>query len=104
MADGRGASLFVDDGGLAFDDANTDLIVIDDGLVPTAVQVSLPDPDVNDSRQVTATDLGLVSVLSGTRVGDPFYDPDRDPSGDGRIDQLDEDIVRDHLGLSIPSP
>jgi len=40
----RGTSIFVDDGGLAGDDASTDLLVIDDGVAPNAVEVTLTFP------------------------------------------------------------
>ncbi len=104
LTDNRGVSILLDDGGLAFDDVNEDIIVVDDGLEPTLVEISLPDPDVDDSGLVDAADHALVSGLSGLRLGDPFFDPDADLSGDGRIDKLDADIVNNLLGLSIPVP
>ena len=104
IADSRGAALFVDDGGVAFDDLNVDILVIDDGVAPVAVDVFLPDPDVDDSGLVDAMDALAVEFLDGARLGDVEFDATFDLTGDGRIDEDDVAVVDAHLGQVMTIP
>lgn len=91
VGDARGVEIVVDDTGGTFDDANRDLLVVDDGNVLVAIDVVMPDPDVDDSGLVDSADVWAIASLDGFRLGDDEYDATLDLNGDGRID--DDDVA-----------
>ena len=104
VADSRGAALFVDDGGGVFDDLNSDLLVVDDGIALVAIDVALPDPDVDNSGLVDSADLWAVASRDGQKLGDVEFDATFDLTGDGQIDDLDVAVVDAHLGTVVLIP
>ncbi|MBW2395696.1 MAG: hypothetical protein JRG95_15660 [Deltaproteobacteria bacterium] len=105
VTDARGLEIIVDDLGGAFDGANTAVVHIEDqaGAV-SRTPVFLPDPDVNDSGLVDASDVALVDAAKGLRHGDPGFDPNLDLTGDGRIGADDSAVVQAASGQTIAIP
>jgi hypothetical protein len=104
IANARGAALALDDASPAeFDDADGFVeIESAEGLV--RIEITFPDPDVDDDGFVDAADAALVASREDAELGDPGYDPRFDLSGNGRIRGEDVDLVEDHLGKTIPIP
>jgi hypothetical protein len=104
IADTRGADIVIDDPGGVFDDPSADVLSVEGAGASYSVDVSLPDPDVDDSSRVSVADRRLVESLRGVRFGDEEFDPSYDLNGDGRIDDDDADIVISYLGRVIANP
>ncbi len=104
IADTRGADVRIDDPGGVFDDPSADVLIVAAAGAVYSLDISLPDPDVDDSLRVTGADRELVKSLRGVRYGDEEFDQSYDLNNDGRIDRSDADIVARYLGAAIPNP
>ncbi len=102
VSDPRGVEVLLDDGGLTFDDADSDRLVVEGAGSLVAIDLVLPDPDVDDSGIVDAADQALVAAGSGS-VGEAA-DPRLDLDGNMRIDERDLALVTAWLGQSISVP
>jgi len=104
VSDARGTQIVVDDAGVAFDGADSDVLLVDGAGAVSMISVNLPDPDVDDSGVVDILDIAAVTALSGSLLGDASYDARFDLNGDSRIDSKDRTVVSAHLGEPIPIP
>ena len=85
-----------------FDDDKTNdgFLQIEGGGGLMRVDVSFPDPDVDDSGLVDAADVTLVAAAAELQVFDPSFDLD----GDGAVTQADVQAVQALEGLVTPTP
>jgi len=104
IRDARGADVVIDDAGGVLDDAGWGRLVVTSPGGVHLLDVSIPDPDVDDSGVVDFADLSLIDELDGARVGRTGYDSRFDLDGNGRIQ--DEDLLEAarHLGATIAVP
>jgi len=104
VADTRGVDVIIDDSGGSFDDPPTDRLVVEGAGGLFYLDVSLPDPDVDESTLVDAADIAIVAALRGVRFGDADFDGRYDLNGDGVIHDADVAAVAAHQGTVIPVP
>jgi hypothetical protein len=104
LDDARGVAIELDDLGVAWDDPPEARVLLESGLAPTRIDVSLGDPDVNDSGVVDTLDLVAIGFARGTGPDDDDFDHSLDVDGDGRVDDADLSIVAHQLGETIPAP
>jgi hypothetical protein len=100
----RGADLEIDDSGGVFDDGAGNHLIVEGSGAVYRLDVSLPDPDVDDSQLVDATDVAIVEMFDGLELGEDGFDPRFDVNGDGSIDAADVDAVESHQGTVVPVP
>jgi hypothetical protein len=104
IADARGAEIVVDDLRGAWDDANTAQLRLTGAFPPNLLEVTVVDPDVDDSGFVDLADLELISDALGSEVGDPEFQRRLDLDGSGRVREQDLAIVSQALGQSVAVP
>ncbi len=104
IGDSRGIAVVIDDLGGSFDDPDRGALIVEGGGALLRLDITLPDPDVDDSGRVDALDRAIVRRSSRLRFGDPGFESRYDLNGDGRIDKKDEAEVAAHIGRSIPAP
>ncbi|MEE2665297.1 MAG: hypothetical protein VX681_14365 [Myxococcota bacterium] len=104
IRDGRGADIVIDDSGGALDDADWGRLTVTSPSGIYFLDVSIPDPDVDDSGLVDFGDLMLIGALDGARVGEAEYDSRFDLDGNGRLQDDDLDEAASHLGAAVTIP
>ena len=95
-----GVQVLLDDPGGRYDDGADGFLQIEGGGGLMRVDVSFPDPDVDDSGLVDAADVTLVAAAAELQVFDPSFDLD----GDGAVTQADVQAVQALQGLVTPTP
>lgn len=104
VADARGTSVLLDDAGSLYDDPDEARLIVSGPGGLSAVDVRLPDPDVDDSGIVDEKDFSLVKRGGGVIEDGADFDEKLDVNGDGSIDGSDEAIVEEFLGAVFPTP
>jgi hypothetical protein len=100
----EGVAIELDDLGGAWDDPPDARVLLESELAPTRVDVSLADPDVNDSGDVDALDLLAIGFALGAEPGDGSFQAALDVDGSGVIDEADLSISAAHLSEPIAVP
>ena len=100
----RGADIIIDDLGGRWDGDNRARIDVSGDFAQNRLAVWLPDPDIDDSGEVDATDAELLSSAMDSRRGDPEFSQLMDLDGNGRIRDNDLDLLTDALGELVPVP
>jgi len=104
VADSRGASVLLDDSGGVYDDPDAAQLIVSGPGGLSAVDLRLPDPDVDDSGVVDEDDLDRVERGGGDAGDGEEFDEKLDVNGDGFIDGEDEALVEAFLGAVLPTP
>ena len=94
----------IDDAGGVWDDADRGGLIVESASGLFQLDVTFPDPDVDDSGSVDAADVAIVEASDRLELGDPGFDPRLDLTGDGRIDEDDALAVEDALGSVVATP
>jgi len=104
LRDARGVEIELDDLGSSWDDPPDARVLLESALAPTRIDVSLGDPDVNDSGAVDALDLLAIGFARETGAGDDDFDIRLDIDANGVIDDADLALAASQLGESIATP
>jgi len=104
IADSRGAEILVDDLGGPGDDTNTAQLRVTGSCPPNLLEITVVDPDVDDSGLVDEGDLMAIEVALDSTLDDAEFQRTLDLDGSGRVRESDLQIVTQALGQSVTVP